>query len=445
MTTTTTKAPWVEKLEKARDIAKTAESAARELTDDERKNISNLFAEAQGEKAKATEQAKTRRDLEQVGELLKAEEAGELNEQALNGAQPGREARRGAKSLGAQFARSDEFAELKGRFPNGFSEKAGINMSPVNLGMGTKALLTSSGQTEGDVSTLIEPQKLGLVDYPYVAPTFQTLVTNGTTTSDRIEYAQVIPTLDPSGKTVNAAAGVKESPATTGTVGVKPESALAFRKASADVITIANWIPVTKKALSDAAQISTMIDNFLQRNLVEEVERQMLVGDKDAPTKGEEEFEGLFNTNGVQNQAFDTDILTTMRRAIGKVGRIGGQVTGVLVSPELDEELDLLTDKNGRYFGQGPWGVGPNTIWGRPRVVVPSLSGKGKFVVGDLTTCILWDREQSTVTATDSHADFFVRNMVAILAELRAGFGILNPSLLVTGPETKDNTPVGGE
>jgi HK97 family phage major capsid protein len=44
---------------------------------------------------------------------------------------------------------------------------------------------------------------------------------------------------------------------------------------------------------------------------------------------------------------------------------------------------------------------------------------------------VVYDREQATVTATDSHADFFVRNLVAILAEMRAAFAIMRPSAFV--------------
>jgi hypothetical protein len=51
--------------------------------------------------------------------------------------------------------------------------------------------------------------------------------------------------------------------------------------------------------------------------------------------------------------------------------------------------------------------------------------------VGDLRQMVIWDREQAAITATDSHNDFFIRNLVAILAELRAAFGIIRPSALV--------------
>jgi hypothetical protein len=37
----------------------------------------------------------------------------------------------------------------------------------------------------------------------------------------------------------------------------------------------------------------------------------------------------------------------------------------------------------------------------------------------------------ATITATDSHSDFFIRNIIAILAEMRAAFGIIRPSAFV--------------
>ncbi len=51
--------------------------------------------------------------------------------------------------------------------------------------------------------------------------------------------------------------------------------------------------------------------------------------------------------------------------------------------------------------------------------------------VGDFRKCVLWDREQGSIQVSDSHSDFFIRNMVAILAELRAAFGCVQPNALV--------------
>jgi hypothetical protein len=43
----------------------------------------------------------------------------------------------------------------------------------------------------------------------------------------------------------------------------------------------------------------------------------------------------------------------------------------------------------------------------------------------------MWDRQQVTISVSDSHADFFIRNLVAVLAEARAAFGVLKPKSFV--------------
>lgn len=421
-------------LKAARDVAAAAEGASRWLTSEEKAKIEDLTAKARQEFQAADADRKARAGLEDLGRDIERAEAEELNNAALKGAQRGLADR---KSIGDIFTKSESFKALQERFPSGnIPREARVSMDAVSV-PGMKALITSGQDTTSDpdttAATLVQPQRLGLVPYPYVAPKMRDVITNGTTGSDRIEYAQLLPDRDPAN--VNAAKGVKESPAIDGTAGVKPQSGFGFRKASAEVITVAHWIPVTKRALSDAAQIRTMIDGFLARGLETEIERMIVEGNKTTPTRGEEEWNGIFNTTGVQDQAFDGDIFRTTRKAISKVTKLGGDVSAILVSPELDEEIDLLKDANERFYGAGPFSMGPNTLWGRPRITIPALSGKKKFVLGDLSQCVLWDREQATLTATDSHADFFIRNLVAILAECRAGFGILNPSLLVAGDE----------
>ena len=40
-------------------------------------------------------------------------------------------------------------------------------------------------------------------------------------------------------------------------------------------------------------------------------------------------------------------------------------------------------------------------------------------------------RPQATLSVTDSHEDFFVRNIVAFLAEMRAAFGLIRPQAFI--------------
>src|SRR5699024_5871452 len=95
------------------------------------------------------------------------------------------------------------------------------------------------------------------------------------------------------------------------------------------------------------------------------------------------------------------------------------------------ERVDLTVDGNGRFYLGGPRAAGQVApLWSLP-VIESEAVPAGTGYVGDWSKAVLWDREQASLTVTDSHADFFVRNLVAILAEMRAAFGVLQPSAFV--------------
>ena len=53
-------------------------------------------------------------------------------------------------------------------------------------------------------------------------------------------------------------------------------------------------------------------------------------------------------------------------------------------------------------------------------------------LVGDFRQAVLWEREGVSLAVSDQHADYFVRNLLAILAEMRAAFGVLDPEAFCT-------------
>jgi HK97 family phage major capsid protein len=118
-----------------------------------------------------------------------------------------------------------------------------------------------------------------------------------------------------------------------------------------------------------------------------------------------------------------------VRRAKTKVRTVGRSVAnGVVIHPNDLQTLDEISDNQGRFYFGGPSGAnGTAPLWGLP-VIESEAATAGTAWVGDFRKAILWDRQQASLTVTDSHADFFVRNLVAILAEMRAGFGVIQPS-----------------
>ena len=120
----------------------------------------------------------------------------------------------------------------------------------------------------------------------------------------------------------NNAAPVAEATAASGSSGAKPESGLALSRVTETVKTIAHWLPATKRALADAGQIRTLVDNFLRYGLEEELEDQMVNGDGTG-----ENFTGLLTLSTTTPQAWSTNILTTTRKARTLV-RTTGRATG---------------------------------------------------------------------------------------------------------------------
>jgi hypothetical protein len=444
-------------LTEVRNLASKAEEAGRGFTAEEQATVTQRLAKA-GEVQETIQRVKAvSATASEVAELMGQDDAIDLNEEALKGAQIG--AGRRPVPVGKAFTESDGYKAMIKQYggSNGVIQDAtkGINMPGVQIG-GVKSLLTGTGRDGGGAGTLIENDNLGVVEYraPYIGG-IRDLVTIGATGSDRVEYAQVIPDEVDDTKTKSGARGVYEATteervSATGTVvtpkqaGVKPKSKLAFQKKTSDVITVATWMPATKRALSDVRQLRTLIDAFLRSGVSREFERQMLAGDKDAPADAQyEEFDGLLNISGVQEQAWSGNVIATSRKMITKVRDKGGIVTAFAVSPAVNEAIDLLQDRDGRYFGNGPFSQGPQTLWGRPRVEIPDLADD-VIIGGEWSTLVLWDREDTTLTATDSHEDFFVRNLVAILAEARAAFGALNPQLMCVGEIEDAEAPVYG-
>ena len=329
------------------------------------------------------------------------------------------------RTLGEMFAQSPEWQDFFARVaPNGnFSDKREFGTSPaVSFGSliarPRATLLTGASDTSAGAFVVNDVYPGTFAQGLQRPLTIRDIVTVGTTNGDTVEFVKMT-------AQTNAAAPTAEATATSGSSGTKPESAMTLAKVTETVRTIAHWIPATKRALSDAGQLRTLIDGFLRYGLEEELEDQMIAGDGTG-----ENFTGISNISGVQAAAWDTDILTTTRKARTLIRTVGRATpTAYVLHPTDWETIDLLQDNEARFYGAGPFGLSPARLWGLP-VVESEGATVGTGYVGDFRKCVLWDREQTSINVSDSHSDFFIRNMVAILAELRAAFGCVQPNAL---------------
>ena len=339
------------------------------------------------------------------------------------------------KTFGQLFTESDAYKDFLGRFsnrdgiiPNGVK---GVQSNPFSGAVDLKTLITGASDTSAGaavrndvyapVTDLVGERELTIAD----------LVTKGTTTSDTVEYVRV------TGKT-NAAAPVAEATTaaaptantTTGVLedaagaGVKPESALALEKVTAAVKTVAHWIPITKRAASDAGQVRTLVDNFLRYGLNEELEDQILNGDGNG-----ENFDGITTevTQTVGSAGTDLDAIVDAIKTVRVTGR--RKPTAVVFHPNdwYSTGFLLAKDSNNNYLVGDPRASVEqlNQLWGL-QVVVTEAMTENTALVGDFRQAVLWEREGVSLMVSDQHSDFFTRNLLAILAEMRAAFGVLD-------------------
>lgn len=283
-------------------------------------------------------------------------------------------------------------------------------------------IITAADSVAGD---LIRPQYLGLLEPGLVRPlTIRQLVTTIPTETDAIEYAKEI-------SREAAALPVAEATGSGGASGLKPEGGLVFDIVSDTIKTIAVWVAATKRVLSDARQLRAYIDAYLRTDLALELEDQMISG---AGTG--ENFRGILNTVGIQVQAAPgagESVFDTLRRA-KRLVQVNGRTnpTAAVLNPVDSEKIDLLKVNNevNHYAGAGPFSAVAPPLWGMPRVESEAVPA-GTALVGDFTKAVLFDREQTSIS-TGTVNDDFIRNIIRVLGELRAGFGVLRPLAFCT-------------
>jgi hypothetical protein len=326
------------------------------------------------------------------------------------------------KTFGELFVASDAYGEFIKRYAGADgvikASTKGIQSSPFEA----KDLITGSSATSAGaavrndlyapITDLVGERELTVDD----------LISKGTTGSDTVEYVRV------TGKTNNASP-VVEASAASGTWGEKPESAMALEVVSTTVKTIAHWIPMTKRAASDAPQVRSLVDTFLRYGLDEELEDQELNGDGTG-----ENFEGIRTavTQSVGSAGTDIDAIVDAIRTVRVTGR--RRPNALVIHPNDWYSTNFLLAKTGDgsnsaanyLIGDPRASVDQlNQLWGL-RVVVTEAETENIALVGDFRFAMRWAREGVSLSVSDSHSDFFIRNLLAILAERRDAFGVLD-------------------
>lgn len=391
------------------------------LSADDRKTLDTLYGEVKDLNAEVEEF----KEWESIAE--RAESIALLTGQPVNRpefANTDPRTSKSRKSPGQEFVSDPKII-------NWIENELGLKGTGANLADGikihspaveAKGIIMSGSDSGG---SLVRRDYDTLVDLPLRPLTIVDMISKGRTGGNLIEYVRIH-------TKTRAAAVVPEVTDTSGagyTAGAKPQSHMSFEIVQEGVKTIAVWMPITRQILADAPQLESEIDNFEEQDLLLELEDQIITG------TGGTEFRGLENTPGITPHprvAGDADLLVTTRKARTTAMVIArARSTGFLFNPYDWQEIDLLRNATaGNFYFGGPMVMGTQQLWGLP-VAESEVIPQGTAYTGDLKQMKIWDREQPTRRITDSHSDFFTHNLIAILTELRAAFGVRRPAAIV--------------
>ncbi len=342
------------------------------------------------------------------------------------------------RNPGKRFVRSDAFKRYAAS-PNGTSSRELLGSTYFADDGEEVEYRAGEGPTDfrdlvytgGFGAGFMQPNRLpGIVSGTPFPLRVRDVLTNGRTDSATVEFVR-------KGATTNNAAEVAEATTVAGAT-AKPESAVDLDVVSTSVKTIAHWIPVTRQMLQDAAQIQTFIEAELLYGLRKREDVQLVAGDGAGVN-----LRGILNTTGIQvaNAAYFTanplgaaaNELDRIRRAV-KMSRVTGEANPnfAFAHPDDVEVWDTLKDADGNYLlrSGGPEAGGVRSIWGLTIVETLAVPA-GRALVGDGRYAIVLDKMDGQIFMTDSHSDWFVKNLFAILAESRLALAVTLPAAFV--------------
>lgn len=308
-----------------------------------------------------------------------------------------------ALSLGAAFTGSDAFRNYRGR---GRSEA--VELPIVSRAAADPIMLA-------DLAQMIPPH-IFTRESPAVGSPLLDLISTETVSSNAIQYmiwgpdtamAQVVPE-----------------------GALKPAADLVLTSDTAALDTYAWWKAITRQALEDVPRIQSIIEGRLQAGITRALEKA--VGDAlTAATLA------VAQAAAVPAGSPIPQLLANIRVGIGMVQALGYTPTVVALNPAdfAIVDLGLLQATFNGPVTSGPyWGVRPVAVPG----IVP-----GTAYVGDFATAItMFRRANAEVFLTDSHADFFLRNQLVILAEQRAKVAVVESPAIVECPSDAAPPPL---
>lgn len=347
-------------LEKARSITDRAESAGRDFTSAENTEVKSLIESAKADVRAIKDRKANKAQVDEITGWLQAD-------QDLESEDSGPGQGKGRRTF-------DRFAKnLSRNAVQGFRD-AGPNAKSATVNT-MNNFITGIGYTPGAGEAAAGPDpRLGVL----------ALINGETKTGEGTGFAF----LQEAPENTNAAAVVPDSTA-------KPVS----KKKVVEVVEKMKFLSHLTESfparyLEDFTEFDKYLQRVMARDLIELAEHEIIAGDG-----SDTHLQGILNVTGVQEQAWTTDLPTTLRKARTRIQDKNEQPSAWVVSAADAEALDLFMDDQSRFQSL-------REILGNLPVVVSSALTAGQAILGDWSLATLMEfgdqRGGIKLTATDS-------------------------------------------
>ncbi|MET4780815.1 phage major capsid protein [Glaciihabitans sp. UYNi722] len=319
----------------------------------------------------------------------------------------------GFKSIGQQFVDSANYKGMvakgiKGNFTSGEVEVK------TTLTEGTAGTPGGGYSPVAAVPTLVP----GIVDIKFRPLTISDLFPGGVTSTPLIRY--LVET-----SVTNAAAAVAET-------NLKPESAIAFSKVDEVLHKLATFLPISDEMLEDWAQAQSYIDARLILFIKLAEEAQLLSGDGTGAN-----LVGILNRPGLAapvvkgtapSVVADNDMDAIYRQITAIRTTQFLEPDAIVIDPLAWQTVLLSKNSQGAYYANGPFADAQNpSLWSKKVAITPAIAANTALVGAFAQGGQVFRKGGITVEASNSHADYFQRNLTAIRAEERLALAIYRP------------------
>lgn len=395
---------------------------------------SELFNEL---KASREAYGKVRQDADnvraQIDQLASVMDAGAYAHEDVAGTLAAEAQRTFARTVGQRIVKSERFGEMQQRIRNVGDSAASIMAA---LGGGDRfelgammsreefaamlapraTTVTGGGATSAGPWIVNDFQPGAAVGYARKQPVMLGLVGVGQTDSDTVEFPRQT-------AVSSAAAEVAEDSAAA-------EATIAYETVTTSVKELAQFVPVTRRALADAAGLQSTIETDLLGGVVDRVDTQIASGNGSG-----QNLTGIYNASGILTFALNAytrpDALLHLVTLLSIQAGVLGEPDAIGLYPSDWEDLRSQKDSAGNYLYGPPNIPGPKTAFGVP--IVPSTVFTNGTPLGGMfrDKAQAWIREAPTVYVGYDGNDFTKRR-ISILAEARLAFETKRPTAFCT-------------